>query len=64
MTALTSRALLLSVGGRAIKHAGQTTQYLIPMRAAKGKLLVLIAYIRATLGHVRAIKEQLPKTDR
>ncbi len=55
---------MLSVGGRAIKHAGQTTQYLIPMRAAKGKLLVLIAYIRATLGHVRAIKEQLPKTDR
>lgn len=38
--------------------------YLTPMHAAKGKLLALIGNIRAALGHVRAVAEQLPQADR
>ncbi len=64
MEAITSRALLLAGVGRAVKHAGQTTLYLTPMHAAKDKLLTLIANIRTALGHVRAVAEQLPQTDR
>ncbi len=64
MEAITSRALLLAGVGRAVKHAGQTTLYLTPMHGAKGKLLALIANIRAALGHVRAVAEQLPRTER
>jgi hypothetical protein len=64
MEAITSRALLLASVGRAVKHAGQTTLYLTPMHAAKDKLLALIANIRAALGHVRDVAEQLPFTDR
>jgi hypothetical protein len=64
MEAITSRALLLAGVGRAVKHAGQTTLYLTPMHAAKDKLLDLIANIRAALSHVRAVAEQLPKSDR
>ncbi len=64
MEAITSRALLLAGVGRAVKHAGQTTLYLTPMHAAKDKLMVLIANIRAALGHIKAAAEQLPKIDR
>lgn len=64
MEALTSRALLLAGVGRAVKHSGQTTLYLTPMHAAKDKLLGLITNIRAALSHVRAVAEQLPKSDR
>ena len=64
MEAITSRALLLASVGRAVKHAGQTTLYLTPMHAAKDKLIALIANIRAALSHVRAVAEQLPRTDR
>lgn len=64
MEAITSRALLLAGVGRAVKHAGQTTLYLTPMHAAKGKLLALIANIRAALSHVKAVAEQLPQTNR
>jgi hypothetical protein len=64
MEAITSRALLLAGVGRAVKHAGQTTLYLTPMHAAKDKLMALIANIRETLSHVRAVAEQLPQTDR
>lgn len=64
MEAITSRALLLTSLGRAVKHAGQTTLYLTPMHAAKDKLLALIVNIRTALSHVRAVAEQLPQTDR
>lgn len=64
MEAITSRALLLTGVGRAVQHAGQTMLYLAPMHAAKGKLLALIGNIRAALGHVRAVAEQLPLADR
>ena len=64
MEAITSRALLLAGVGRAVKHAGQTTLYLTPMHAATGKLMALIANIRAALSHVRAVAEQLPSADR
>ena len=62
--AITSRALLLAGVGRAVKHAGQTTLYLTAMHAAKDKLMELIANIRAVLSHVRAVAQQLPRTDR
>ena len=64
MEAITSRALLLAGVGRAVRHAGQTTLYLTPMHAATGKLMALIANIRAALSHVRAVAEQLPATHR
>ena len=64
MEAITSRALLLAGVGRAVKHGGQTTLYLTPMHAAKDKLLELITNIRAALSHVRAVAEQLPKSNR
>ena len=64
MEAITSRALLLAGVGRAVKHAGQTTLYLTPMHAAKDKLIELLANILGALSHVRAVAEQLPKTDR
>jgi hypothetical protein len=64
MEAITSRALLLAGVGRAVKHAGQTTLYLTPMHAATGKLMALIANVRAALSHVRAVAEQLPQTNR
>ena len=64
MEAITSRALLLAGVGRAVKHAGQTTLYLTPMHAATGKLMALLANIRAALSHVRAVAEQLPSTNR
>ena len=54
MEAITSRALLLAGVGRAVKHAGQTTLYLTPMHVAIGKLMALIANIRAALSHVRS----------
>ncbi len=63
MEAITSRALLLAGVGRAVKHAGQTTLYLTPMHAAKDKLMALLANVRAALGHVRAVAEQLPSTN-
>jgi len=64
MEAITSRALLLAGVGRAVKHAGQTTLYLTPMHAATGKLMALLANVRAALSHVRAVAEQLPGTNR
>ena len=64
MEAITSRALLLTGVGRAVKHAGQITLYLTPMHGAKDKLLGLIANIRAALSYVRAVAEQLPRVDR
>jgi hypothetical protein len=64
MEAITSRALLLAGVGRAVKHAGQTTLYLTPMHAATGKLMALLANVRAALSHVRAVAEQLPQTNR
>jgi hypothetical protein len=59
-----SRALLLAAVGRATKHAGQTTLYLTPMHAAKTTPMLLIANIRAALGHVRRVAEQSTATDR
>jgi hypothetical protein len=64
MEAITSRALLLAGVGRAVRHAGQTTVHLTPMHAAKDKLMALLANIRAALGHVRSVAEQLPKASR
>ena len=64
MEAITSRALLLAGVGRAVKHAGQTTLYLTPMHAATGKLMALLANVRAALSHVRAVAEQLPSINR
>jgi len=64
MEAITSRALLLSGVGRTVKHAGQTTLYLTPMHAATGKLMALLANVRAALSHVRAVAEQLPSINR
>ena len=68
MEAITSRALLLTGVGRAVKHAGQITLYLAlyltSMHGAKDKLLILIATIRAALSYVRAVAEQLPQADR
>lgn len=64
MEAITSRALLLAGVGRAVRHAGQTTLHLTPMHAAVDKLAALITNIRAALGHVRSVAEQLPKANR
>jgi len=64
MEAITSRALLLAAVGRATKHAGKTTLHLTPMHAAKATLMLLIANIRAALGHVRQLTEQSPTVDR
>ncbi|MBH2020809.1 MAG: transposase [Burkholderiales bacterium] len=64
MEAITSRALLLAGVGRAVRHAGQTTLHLTPMHAAVDKLAALITHIRAALGHVRSVAEQLPKANR
>ena len=64
MEAITSRPLLLAGVGRAVKHAGQTTLYLTAMHAASRHLITLIANIRETLAHVKALAEQLPKVDR
>ncbi len=64
MEAITSRALLLAAVGRATTHAGKTTLYLTTMHAAKATLMLLIANIRAALGHVRKVAEQSPTTNR
>jgi len=64
MEAITSRALLLAAVGRATRHAGKTTLYLTTMHAAKATLMLLIANIRAALGHVRKVAEQSPTTNR
>jgi Transposase DDE domain len=64
MEAITSRALLLASVGRATKHAGKTTLYLTPMHASRTALMLLIANIRAALGHVRKVAEQSPSADR
>jgi len=64
MEAITSRALLLAAVGRATKHAGKTTLYLTPMHAARATLMLLIANVRAALGHVRTFAEQFPAADR
>jgi hypothetical protein len=64
MKAITSRALLLAAVGKAIRHAGKTTLYLTTMHAAKATLMMLIANIRAALGHVRKVAEQSPAADR
>jgi hypothetical protein len=64
MEAITSRALLLAAVGRATQHAGQTTLYLTPLHAAKTTLMMLIANIRAALGHVKEVAEQSPAADR
>lgn len=64
MEAITSRALLPVSVGRAVKHTGQTTLYLTSMYRAKDKLVVLIANIRAALGHARTVAKQLPLTNR
>jgi hypothetical protein len=60
MEAITSRALLLASMDRATKHAGKTTLYLTPMHASRTALMMLIANIRAALGHVRKVAEQSP----
>ena len=62
MEAITSRALLLAGVGRATQHANQTTIHLT-MHAAKGKLIGLVANVRAALAHVRAGAEQLLNPD-
>jgi len=64
MEAITSRALLLAAVGRATKHAGKTTLYLTTMHAAKATLMLLVANIRAALGHVRKVAEQSPMSNR
>jgi hypothetical protein len=64
MEAITSRALLLAAVGRATKHAGRTTLYLTTMHASRTALMLLIANIRAALGHVREVAEQSPATER
>ena len=64
MEAITSRALLLAAVGRATQHAGQTTLYLTPLHAARSTLMLLIANIRAALGHVKEVAEQSPAADR
>lgn len=64
MEAITSRALLLAAVGRATRHAGKTTLYLTTMHAAKATLMLLIANIRAALGHVCRVAEQSPAANR
>ncbi|MHB1793697.1 MAG: hypothetical protein ACYCPO_01910 [Acidobacteriaceae bacterium] len=64
MEAITSRALLLAAVGKATKHAGKTTLYLTPMHAARATLMLLIANVRAALGHVRTVAEQFPASNR
>ena len=64
MEAQTSRALLLAGVGRAVEHGRQTTVYLTPMHAAKDTLIALVNNVQEALRHVKAVAEQLPKTDR
>jgi len=62
--ALTSRPLLLAAVGRAASSGNQTTLYLTPMHAEVGLIKSMIANVHAAIRHVRAVAEQLPKTDR
>jgi hypothetical protein len=62
--ALSSRPLLLAAVGRASHHGGQTTLYLTPMHAETGLIKSMIANVRAAIGHVKAIAQQLPSIDR
>ena len=64
MEAITSRPLLLTGVGRAVKHAGKTTIYLTAMHAAGQHLITLISNIRLALAHVKTSAEQLPSLDR
>ncbi|MHB8303484.1 MAG: hypothetical protein ACYDC6_11695 [Acidobacteriaceae bacterium] len=64
MEAITSRALLLAAVGKATGHAGKTTLYLTPMHAARATPMLLIANVRAALGHVRTVAGQFPASNR
>ena len=62
--ALTSRPLLLAAAGRCANGGNQTTLYLTPMHAEAALSKSMIANVHASIQHVKAAAEQLPKLDR
>jgi hypothetical protein len=58
LEAITSRPLLLAVGGKTASHAGQTTLHLTSMHARTESIKQLVGNIRAALRHVRETAEQ------
>lgn len=60
---ITSRQLLLAVGGKAASHAKQTTLYLTPLHGRANMLKRPIPNIGAALKHVKAAAEQFKGLD-
>jgi len=64
LDAVTSRPLLLAAVGKAASHAGQTQLYLTPLHGKLQTIKALIVNVHTAMQQVKAITEQLPRTDR